>query len=139
MEPNKPNTTTPDFDPASAALNWLQQHENGVILRQLGEELLKTALAVEKHPGAKSVGHIVLKITLERIENKPLLEVGHEIATKVPKPPASTALFWTDGTGRLHANNPRQRTLGFGGELGDFTITAPNTPLPGSERSAANS
>lgn len=122
----------PGLDPASAALTWLQQHENGVILRQLGEELLKTVLAVETHPGEKSAGMITLRIGLRRVENKPILEIGHEITAKLPKPPTSTALFWTDGTGRLHANNPRQRSLGFGDDLGaGFTITAPSTPLPG--------
>ena len=111
------NTNTPSeatgLDPASVALTWLQQHEQGVILRQLGEELIKASIAVETHPGAKSQACLTLKIGLRRIENKQLVEVGHELTTKLPKPPVSTGIFWTDGTGRLHANNPKQRELGF--------------------------
>ena len=136
MDNNTQNT--PPVDPANAALSWLQQHENGVILRQLGEELMKASVAVKNHPGAKSVGLLTLRIGLRRVEQKPILEIGHEITTKLPKPPTSTAIFWTDDTGRLHANNPNQRTLGFAEEHG-FTITAPSTPLPGSGARASNS
>ena len=115
------------LNPASAALNWLQQHENGVILQQLGEELVKTLLAVENHPGEKSVAMITLRIGIRRVENKPLVEIGHEITAKLPKPPTSTVLFWTDGTGRLHQNNPQQRTFQADG----FVIAAPHVPLRG--------
>ena len=131
------NTQTPpatELDFRNSALSWLQQHENGEILRQLGEQLMGAVRAVETHPGAKSAACLTLKIAIRRVENKNLLEVGHDLAVKLPKQPNTTALFWGNGTGQLLQNNPRQRDLSFPDEPAPradlaahdgFTVRAP--------------
>lgn len=93
----------------------------GVLLSQIGDGDLQAELSgalhrlnmlLAEHADShdKATGYLTLKLKITH-ESNGLVSIDGDVAVKEPKPVRARSVFWTDKTGNLTIENPRQQKL----------------------------
>jgi hypothetical protein len=104
-EPEKTDKTT---TPMQAAV-FLQQHRQGGLHNELGEEIAAVTAAVTEH---QKKGSVTVTLTISPTKDDPRAVVIYdELKSKAPKATPLPSRFFTDEHGTLSRRDPRQPEL----------------------------
>lgn len=99
-----------------SALTIIAELANGMVASEMTEEIAKA------HASAMATGRpatVTLKLVIKPVPMNPtaginpdMLTIVGEIATKIPKPPSDSTIFFVNVDGNISRNQDRQHELG---------------------------